>query len=175
MQARNPADLFGSPFLAREDWTPNNSSTAQCRQDEWELLGFLIDGPLMSVFRPHCRPDRLPLRAPLITSREVPRHVGKVVTLIGLVATARRLLTDQNQPMQFVTLEDEEGLVEVTLFPDVSSRVPSLCLGPYLVEGPVEDQYDMVTVTAARFELINWSLNDCSQSPSPLKGARGWG
>ncbi len=56
--------------------------------------------------------------------------------------------------MQFVTLEDETGVFEVTLFPNIYSRVRRLLSdgGPYLVEGRVEEQYDSLSVNAWRFE-----------------------
>ena len=55
--------------------------------------------------------------------------------------------------MQFLTLDDEEGIFEVVLFPDVYRKVRFLLdgPGPYIVEGRVEDQYGAVTVHA-------WSL-----------------
>jgi hypothetical protein len=54
--------------------------------------------------------------------------------------------------MQFVTLEDEWGLVEVTLFPGTCPAAPYLTLGPYLAAGVVEEQYGVLTVTARSFE-----------------------
>jgi hypothetical protein len=55
----------GSLFSAAEmtgfadQWTPNDSSVEQRRQDEWDLLGFVIDVPLMSILQPRVRPRRL--------------------------------------------------------------------------------------------------------------------
>jgi hypothetical protein len=54
--------------------------------------------------------------------------------------------------MQFVTLQDEHGLMEMTLFPGTCPLHPYLRLGPYLVTGTVEEQYDVVTLTAEKFE-----------------------
>jgi hypothetical protein len=53
--------------------------------------------------------------------------------------------------MQFVTLEDEWGLAEVTLFPGTCEPVAYLAMGPYTVTGRVEEQYGVVTVTAEKF------------------------
>ena len=54
--------------------------------------------------------------------------------------------------MQFVSLEDEYGLVEVTLFPGECPAVPYLTMGPYTATGVVEEQYGVFTITARRFE-----------------------
>jgi hypothetical protein len=61
---------------------------------------------------------------------------------------------EDGRDMQFVTLQDEYGLMEMTLFPGNCPLHPYLRLGPYLVTGIVEDQHDVVTVTAERFEEV---------------------
>jgi len=56
--------------------------------------------------------------------------------------------------MAFLTLSDEEGLVEATMFPDVYGRSRRILadggLGPFVVEGVVESQYDALSITAQR-------------------------
>ena len=56
--------------------------------------------------------------------------------------------------MQFLTLEDETAIFEVTLFPKLYKRVRRLLTdgGPYRVGGTVESQYDSLSVTASRVE-----------------------
>ena len=88
------------------------------------------------------------------TADELPRLLGKRVHMLGILATTRGTPTKNGDIMQFVTLEDETGVFEVTLFPKMYSRVRRLLTdgGPYLVEGKVEEQYDSISVTAHRFE-----------------------
>jgi DNA polymerase III alpha subunit len=101
----------------------------------------------MSLFR-----ERLP--GGLHDSRELPARVGRVVRVAGLVAAARHTPTRDGRPMQFVTLEDEWGLIETVLFPGTSAPAAYLALGPYLVSGVVEEQYGVLTVTVRRFERV---------------------
>ena len=115
-------------------------------RDEWNLLGFVAGPALLTLFRPRLPPD-------LVRSRDLHRHVGRVVRLAGVVATARHTETVHGQTMQFVTLEDEDGLSEVTLFPGICPPVAYLHLGPYLVTGLVEEQYGVVTIRAYTFRL----------------------
>lgn len=88
-------------------------------------------------------------------SRLLPKRVGKRVRLVGLMATARVAMTARREAMQFLTLEDEHGLFEVTCFPKVFQRYRSLVgtLGPYVVEGRVEERYDAITLNAERLSL----------------------
>jgi len=133
------------------DWLPKNYGE-DCRlRDEWRLLGFVVGPPLMSLFRP-----QLPRH--LVTSRELPQHVGRRVHVAGVTATARHTLTAKGRPMQFVTLEDEWGLIEVTLFPGSAPQTPYLTLGPYLAAGTVEDHYGVLTVNASSFQRVPPSI-----------------
>ncbi len=147
-QADAPS-LFPSSFVLcpSEGWFPNDYGEERRLRDEWNLLGFVVGPPLMALLRP-----RLPRN--LIPSRDLPRHVGRPVRVAGVVATARHTLTAKGRPMQFVTLEDEWGLIEVTLFSGTCALAPYLTVGPYVAEGTVEEQYGVLTVNAGRFERV---------------------
>jgi len=144
-RAGGPAEeLFGHDPVP--DWSPADYPARRRLRDEWDLLGFVVGPPLMALFRPG-------LPEGLATSRDLAARRGRCVQLAGLTATARQTPTVDGRTMQFVTLEDEWGLIEVTLFPGTCPPLPRLRLGPYLVSGTVEDQYGVCTVTAERFEL----------------------
>src|SRR5262249_53668317 len=115
-------------------WAPPDYEAQRRRRDEWECLGFVTEPLLMALFRPG-------LPGGLLTSRDLAGQVGRRVRVAGVTATARQALTEQGRVMQFVTLQDEWGLMEVTLFPDTCPLPAQLLLGPYLVEGMVEEQY----------------------------------
>jgi DNA-directed DNA polymerase III PolC len=151
-----PALSLLSPFLTPDPspltpdpWMPANYSMGRRIQDEWTLLGFVVGPPLLSLFRPWL-PDGL------VASSDLPAHVGRVVRVAGVVATARYTQTVNGRDMQFVTLEDERGLMEVTLFPDICPLVNHLAMGPYLTTGVVEDQLGVLTVTARSFEPLEY-------------------
>jgi DNA polymerase III alpha subunit len=80
-------------------------------------------------------------RVGCITTAQLAARRGEKVRIAGLVAAARRLVTRGGRTMQFVTLEDEHGLVETVLFPDVyaSLQDPVTTPGPFIVGGRVED------------------------------------
>jgi DNA-directed DNA polymerase III PolC len=59
-------------------------------------------------------------------SDELPRLQGKRVTLCGWVVTYRHVGTKNYRNMMFVTLEDQRGLFEVILFPDVYDKFGGL-------------------------------------------------
>jgi len=138
-----PLSAFNLPLSA--EWQPTDYPPERRLHDEWAILGFTIGAPMMAMFRP-----RLP--ANLVGSRDLARNLGRRVTVAGLVATSRRTEMADGRSMQFITLEDEHGLIEVTLFPGTCPPIGHLTLGPYLATGSVEEQYGVVTLTARRIE-----------------------
>jgi DNA polymerase III alpha subunit len=136
---------------ATEGWAPPDDPPERRWRDEWETLGFVLGPPLISLFR--C-PVPVVKGVPLIGSHEVPNCTGRLVRVQGLVATARNVYTEDGRPIQFVTLEDEHGLAEVTLFGGTCEQVPYLTMGPYVAMGTVEERYGAHTITARRFERL---------------------
>jgi DNA-directed DNA polymerase III PolC len=135
-------DLFGCDLS--HDWTPADYNAERRLLDEWRLLEFITGPPLLSLFRRPIPPDKT---APLIRSDELSCYRGRRVRVYGLVATGRHTFTEDGRPMQFVTLEDEHGFVEVTLFPGTCPQVSYLTMGPYLASGIVEEQYGVISVS----------------------------
>ena len=52
-----------------------------------------------------------------IKAGDLASHVGRRVRFAGWLITGKTVFTSQMQGMQFLTFEDESGLVEATLFP----------------------------------------------------------
>ena len=72
------------------------------------------------------------------------------VSLGGLVAAVKRVVTRNGDPMAFVTIEDAEGQAEVLVFPRTMKKVGSLVDSeePILISGRVSRQDDEVKVVA---------------------------
>ncbi|MCK4299293.1 MAG: hypothetical protein KAX80_07165, partial [Planctomycetes bacterium] len=94
---------------------------------------------------------------------ELSEHVGEQVRVAGVLVASRRARTKENLFMEFITLEDETGMMEVTLFPVTYQKYGHLVTsrGPFLVEGKVEDQWGLrplrfgaLTVSAQRLEAV---------------------
>jgi DNA polymerase III alpha subunit len=131
-------------FDYEESTNANDDSLPQRLWDQWETLGFVIEVPLMRLFS-------IPQSRGLSNSRDLGQHIGRVVSVRGLVATTRNVWTEDERAVQFVTLEDEYGLIEVTLFAGTCQQVPYLTMGPYTATGVVEERFGALTLTAKRF------------------------
>lgn len=87
---------------------------------------------------------------PIIAARDLSRHAGRLVTLVGWMITAKRTRTGKQELMKFMTLEDPTACFEVTLFPKVYRQFGALAYdrGPYIVRGRVERDGQCCTLTA---------------------------
>jgi len=130
---------------------------------ELEILGLSARGHILSYLAPPQPFD----------SRGLEASAGKRVRLLGIMATSRIAETAKSEPMEFLTMEDQHGLFEVVLFPQVFRRCRAYIgtLGPYEVVGKVETRYDVTVVTAESVRPI--SGIDAASRPLPRKPREG--
>jgi DNA-directed DNA polymerase III PolC len=158
-RGRAPALFDDDPDL---QWGPRDYAAERRLHDEWEVLGFVVGPPMLSLCRQF-------LPAQRVRASELPAHVGQRVTVAGLVAASRQTATENGRQMQFITLEDETGLIDVTIFPGNAPLVPYLQLGPYQAVGVVEEQYGALTLNAQ--EVSNLTIH-LSKQASTKRGLR---
>jgi DNA polymerase-3 subunit alpha len=121
------------------DALPASFALAACWRQEWELLGFLCGPPLLSLARACVPPG-------LADSRSLGELTGERVRLAGLLATP--LEEGEEGRSQFLTLEDEWGLIEVSTASGVGNPPGQ---GPLvLVEGPVEERHGVPVIMGAK-------------------------
>jgi error-prone DNA polymerase len=125
--------------------------------DEIRTLGLLVSKHPVAIFRSRAVQLRKRLGFPhLIRSDELPRHIGRQVSLVGLVASGKEVRTRTRELMVFVSFEDELSLFETVLFP---SLFRSVCRwidggGLFLLSGVVEEEMGTVSVTVKRISRL---------------------
>jgi DNA polymerase III alpha subunit len=89
----------------------------------------------MRLLRPEA--DRLGC----VRSDDLGAHAGRFVRFAGLLAAARQVPTRQGE-LRFLTMEDEDGLIEAVLFPGANARLAAglTTPGPFLAGGMVRDE-----------------------------------
>lgn len=107
-------------------------------QNELELLEMGLTDHPMRLLREAARQQGC-----ITTIEAGSSAAGRRIRVAGLLAATRTIRTKKGDRMQFLTIEDEQGLLEGTLFPEVyrkfSARVHSL--GPHVIEGTVENDH----------------------------------
>jgi DNA polymerase-3 subunit alpha/error-prone DNA polymerase len=122
-------------------------------QNELEILEIAITDHPLRLLREEAR------KRGCLSTVKAAQEVGRRVRVAGIVAATRKVRTKKGEMMQFLTIEDEEGLLESTLFPAVYQAFGSRLrtLGPYVVEGRVEEDHGAINLNVSRVEA--WDKN----------------
>jgi DNA-directed DNA polymerase III PolC len=93
----------------------------------------------------------------VVPSSRLAEHVGESLLVAGIRAMAHRQTTGNGQVMLHLTLEDLEGIIEVTLAPETYRAYQGLLRGsgPYLVRGRVRrDDSGAIGLVAEKIESL---------------------
>lgn len=140
------ASISGSRGLA-------DFSAAEKFIKEFEILGIMVRGHYMGFLR-----KRLSARG-FLSSSEVKRiPPGTTVKVAGLVVRPHRPPTKSGKIIVFMSLEDEDGLVDVTVFEDIYQRYGQMIFAetvpPLAVLGKAERRGNGVCVIAERIKEL---------------------
>ena len=102
---------------------------------EKETLGHYLSGHPIKIY------EREIAHLTTCTLHQLSEHMGKTVTVAGLLVNVKRIFTKQGKRMAVITMEDRSGLVEMTLFSKVYDAVSTLLEKNqvYIVQGKVEE------------------------------------
>ena len=122
-QQRERAEGQGSFFDLIPEAAPSAKNELTAVVPEWEsdqrlafekeVLGFYISGHPLARFR-----DAAVLKGATMSGDLASRPTGSRVWLFGHVVALKETSTKSGNRMAFVTLEDTEGTIEVTIFPE---------------------------------------------------------
>ena len=119
---------------------------------QYRVLGFLPDRHPITLFAEERK------RAGALTAQTLLRLPAQAVAqrrrvrFFGWLITGKIVGTKRGEPMEFLTFEDETGLVECTLFPRVYEQHCHLLAtrGPLLLEGYLDEEFAVRTLTVER-------------------------
>jgi len=150
---REAVDLLPPSLAASLPRLPDYPAERR-RRDQYAALGFLTESHPMALYSERLRRFRL------VRSPDLPKHVGQSVILAGMLTTAKPVHTVTDEPMQFATFDDGDGLVEAVLFPEVYRTRGHVLFdqGPFLLKGKVEEEFGAVTLTVTHLERVERML-----------------
>jgi error-prone DNA polymerase len=132
------------------EYTPTRRREAECA-----LLGFATDCHPMALWRERLRSFRL------VKSTDLKTCVGEHVLCAGMLTTAKPVHTKDDEPMQFATFDDGDGLIEAVIFPEVHRTRGHVLFdqGPFLLRGKVEEEFGAVTLTVTHLDRVERVLS----------------
>lgn len=128
---------------------PPTDATTRLRR-EFAVLGFLCDRHPITLFADAIRP------LDTVRAARLADWVGRRVRLAAWLVTGKVVRTKRGDPMEFLTFEDETGIVETTFFPEPYRRFCHMLdrNRPYLLAGKVETNWGVATLTVDRVGVI---------------------
>lgn len=142
---------------------PTEYSPQKRLHHEFALFGFPLRCHPLDLFK-----DAF-ASTPHILAKSVGQYIGQEVTLTGWLLTEKIVSTKKGEPMEFMTLEDQTGMYDATVFP-ITYRQYCHLLSPnqaYVVTGFVEEQFCTVTVTVRTLRLL--STHDIEAASEPIE------
>lgn len=140
---------------------PDAYSSQKSLAHELALFGFPLQCHPLDVFREAYKDIRY------ILAKDLAQHIGKEVTLIGWLLTEKIVSTKRGDPMEFMTLEDQTGMYDSTVFPNIYREYCHL-LAPnhaYAITGLVEAHFSTVTVTVRTLRLLSTHEHEAPADP----------
>jgi DNA-directed DNA polymerase III PolC len=118
---------------------------------EFMVLGFLCDCHPMMLYR-----DTLKRLGPVQAVR-LNHFIGQRIRFAGWLVTGKRVQTKHGDTMEFLTFEDETGIVETTFFPRTYERFCHMVdrNRPYVLEGTVDVDWGAATLTVDHVEALS--------------------
>jgi len=112
-------------------------------RQEMESFGFLISRHPLELYR-----ERLQ-GVHRVRSVDLEKYAGQRVQIAGWLITGKVVPTKKKELMEFLTFEDEWGLVETVFFPQAYDRFCHMLsrTRPFLLKGKVEEDFGAVTLT----------------------------
>ncbi len=146
--AARTADLFPSGPVEAPRTRAYDRATVL--RHEVETLGFLLSAHPLDPY------ERALRGRGVIPARDLARHAGGRIAVLGWYVTSKLVHTSRDEPMEFLSFEDTTALYDATIFPDAYRRFCHLLTStrPFLLAGLVEEDYGVCTLTVERVERL---------------------
>jgi DNA polymerase-3 subunit alpha/error-prone DNA polymerase len=141
--------LFGKTATISPPRLPPDNRLDRLRR-EFTVLGFLCTCHPMEIYAAALH-NLNTVKAALL-----PTLVGQRVRLAAWLITGKKVRTKNGDAMEFLTFEDETGIVETTFFPNAYQRFCHMLDldRPYILTGLVEQDWGAVTLTVDRVAVM---------------------
>lgn len=123
---------------------------------EFSVLGFLCGCHPIVLYEDVLKKKNM------VKAVDMRRFVGQRIHMAGFLVTGKRVRTKHGDPMEFVTFEDDTGLVETVFFPDAYNRFCSKLYhkGLFVLDGKVEEDFGACTLTVFHLHVIRSPKNN---------------
>ncbi|MGA8181437.1 MAG: DNA polymerase III subunit alpha [Desulfobacterales bacterium] len=142
-------DLFKERTAVSKPKFPAEKHLSRLRK-EFEALGFLCDRHPMVLYAGMLQ------KLQIVKAVDLDHFIGRHVRVAGLLITGKVVHTKLGDPMEFLTFEDDTGLIETVFFPKAYRRFCAVLdrSRPFVLHGKVEVDFDAVSLSVTRVEPL---------------------
>ena len=144
--------LFDADALSRTQLilSDDKEDLSKILADEKNVLGFYLSGHPLNKYRDVISA----LKSSLVIDE---KFSGKRVKVGGIITAERRINTKRGDTMAFITIEDFDGKIDVTVFPNVLTQAIAAVVPDEIVvvEGRVDVANDTVQIIADKVTPID--------------------
>ncbi|NNU16344.1 DNA polymerase III subunit alpha [Parvularcula sp. ZS-1/3] len=136
-------------------------------EEERQAIGFYLSGHPLSAFREELEQNRVQPSAPLLAEEEVGT---RTVLLAGVIREVTNRRSKSGKPFAWVTLSDESGEFEVTLFSETLQKHQALLEPgtPILLSATADDHSGSLRLTGEGIRKLEKGLGTKKRGPVPL-------
>jgi error-prone DNA polymerase len=149
-------DLFKKRTAVSRPKLPAEKHPAKLRK-EFEALGFLCDRHPMMLYAGMLK------HLKIVKAADLNHFIGRHVQVAGLLITGKVVHTKHGDPMEFLTFEDDTGLIETVFFPKAYRRFCAVLdrSRPFILHGKVAVDFGAVSLSVNRVEALATTLRTC--------------
>jgi error-prone DNA polymerase len=146
-------DLFKERTAVSKPKLPTEKHLSRLRK-EFEALGFLCDRHPMVLYAGMLK------KLWIVKAVDLNHFIGRHVRVAGLLITGKVVHTKHGDPMEFLTFEDDTGLIETVFFPKAYRRFCAILdrSRPFVLHGKVEVDFGTVSLSVTQAEPLNHLL-----------------
>jgi DNA polymerase III alpha subunit len=143
-------DLFNQRIIIPKPAFPPEKKRERLRQ-EFAALGFLCNRHPMMLYADILK------KLKTVKATNLHRFIGRHVRIAGLLITGKVVHTKHGDSMEFLTFEDDTGLIETVFFPKAYRRFCSILdrNRPFIIHGKVEEDFSAITMTVNQVEALD--------------------
>jgi error-prone DNA polymerase len=148
-QQKQGAGLIFAPEIPEPPSLPPTPARERYRR-EFQIMGFLCDCHPITFYTTELAAHKT------VKAADLGRFINRQVMFAGWLLTGKTVSTRTGEAMEFLTFEDETGLVEATFFPRVYRQCCHLLEvnRPFLLSGRAEEDFGAVTLTVTGCERL---------------------
>ena len=128
---------------------------------ELDIFGYPVSIHPIAKYRPE-------LSQRIRYARDIPNYFGQSIYLLGIYIARKESITHESELMQFLTLEDETGLYECILFPEVFKKFGDLLYWEtlFIIRGTVEKSFGVYNIVIEKIASLQQWVHRLNQSKS---------